>query len=250
MNVQRFSLVLLSLFLLAGCSKSDQGGATASPAPAVGTPSVIATSPAATGTPPLSSEVLKSAYSLDVSSLTELPEGITKVADQKGRADQALAFSGATTKLEMPWDINAERHSQLTITAWARFTGNPEDKAQFQVVSQDDGGYDRSIGIDTRAGEWGWSAFAGEGEVMGGIPVVPNEWVFLAVAYDQGKRSSQLTVGESAVPAREGSLGAGHAFVWIGGNPSFGEHFVGDIAHVQVFDRVLTDEELKTVREQ
>ena len=233
MIAPRFFLVLSLLLLVAGCSKPGTVSTSSSPVPVAATPGG-----------------LSSVYSLDLSSLTELPEGITKIADQKGRPDQALAFSGAATKLEMPWDINAEKHPQLTMTAWARFTGNPEDKAQLQVISQDDGGYDRSIGLDARAGEWGWSAFAGEAEVVGGVPVKPNEWVFLAATYDQVSGRTQLAVGDTAVPAKEGPLGAGHAFVWIGGNPSFAEHFVGDIAHVQIFDRVLTNEELKTVREQ
>lgn len=252
MKVQGILIALFSLGLLAGCVKTDPAPATGTPtsglsaAPTASSPSAATSSPAASATP----NVLQAAYSLDIATLTELPEGVSKVADQKGRAEQALAFSGELTKVEVPWNINAEKHPQLTITAWGRFTGNIEDRAQFQVVSCDDGGYDRGVGLDARAGEWGWSAFAGEGEVMGGIPVQPNEWTFLAVTYDQAQNRSQLTVGETAVEAKKGALGTAHPFVWIGGNPSFGEHFIGDIAHVQIFNRVLTPEELKSVRDQ
>ncbi len=252
MKVQGILIVLSSLVLLAGCIKTDPAPPTGLPATTATTAPTVSSPPVATGSPTASITpgVLQATYSLNIATLTELPDGVGKVADQKGRTDQALAFSGETTKIEVPWDINAEKHPQLTITVWARFTGNIEDKAQFQVVSSDDGEFDRSVGLDARAGEWGWSAFAGEGEVMGGVSVQPNEWTFLAVTYDQTQGRSQLSVGENTVEAKEGALGAGHPFVWIGGNPSFGEHFVGDIAHVQIFNRVLTPEELRSVRDQ
>ena len=236
-----------TLLLCAGCVKKIAEPVSTPSTPAVAaTPTAASTVAASSATP----GALSALYRLDLSTVGELPAGVGKTADQKGRPESALSFSGESTKLELPWDINVEKHPQVTITAWARFMGNPEDKAQFQVVSSDDGDFDRSVGLDGRAGEWGWSAFAGQGGVIGGLPVKSGEWVFLAVTYDQEGDASQLTVGEESVPAKEGQLGKGHPFVWIGGNPSFGEHFVGDIAHVQVFDRVLTPEEIATVRDQ
>ena len=250
MNNAKLSVCLLSALLLSGCVKQEPPVASSSPA----TPAAVSTPVGATSTPAESrgsESALSPILSLDLASSAELPAGITKVADQKGRDGQALAFTGESSKIEVPWDISVEKFPKLTITAWARFTGDPEGKGQFQIVSHDNGEFDRSLGIDSRAGEWGWSAFAGSAGVIGGLPIVANEWVFLAVSYDETEGVSRLTVGDATTPAKEAShLGAGQPFVWIGGNPSFGEHFVGDIAHVQVFDRVLTDEELKAVREQ
>lgn len=245
MKINKALLILWSTLLLSACMR--QGSPAASP-------TVQASSVSQTPVPIGSTSPgvrLNPTFSLDLTSLSELPVGITKIADQKGRADEALAFNGEATKVQLPWDINVEKYPKLTITAWARFTGEPEEKPQFQVVSHDDGGFDRSLGIDARSGEWGWSAFAGDANVIGGIPIRPKEWVFLAVSYDESAGESRLTVDDAVVLAKEEShLGSGHPFVWIGGNPGFGEHFVGDIAHVQVYDRVLTDEELKSVREQ
>lgn len=243
-----FLFFSVTLLLWSGCDRkpSDPASSTFTPTVA-GTPLA-----AATATPAMVAKpgALSPLYGLDLSALSELPNGVSRTTDQKGQADAALSFSGEGTRIELPWDINAEKHPQLTITAWARFTGNPEEKPQLQVVSSDDGGYDRSVGLDARAGEWGWSAFAGEGAVMGGLSVKSNEWVFLAVTYDQTADASQLTVGKETAPVKKGPLGKGHPFVWIGGNPSYGEHFVGDIAHVQIFDRVLTPEQLATVRQE
>lgn len=253
-------LIFISLLLVVGCARTGtplpgtspqastlpQASATPSSGPAspTATPAVGATAS------PVAGSAIPAVYSLDPSALKELPEGVTRVADQKGRPDQALAFTGQMTKVEVPWDINPEKHPQLTITAWARFMGKPEERGLFQVVSHDNGDYDRSLGIDTRAGEWGWSAFVGDAFVMGGVKVNPQEWVFLSVSYDQTGKLSQMTVGETVVPGKPALLGKGHPFLWIGGNPSFGEHFIGEIAHVQIFDKVLSPEELRTVQNQ
>lgn len=252
MKITGIFVSVLSFLLLSGCNKPNvESGATVT-----STPAVVATAGETTSTPPAvatsetpSSQAIPATYSLDPST-AELTDGITKVADQKGRADQGLAFTGEGTKLELPWDINTEKYPQLTITAWARFTGNVEERAQYQVVSHDDGNFDRGLGIDARAGEWGWSAFAGDAGVIGGVPLVANEWVFLAITYDQEGGASRLTVRDTQLSPIESKLGTGHPHVWIGGNPSFGEHFVGDIAHVQIFDRVLTDDEIKAVKDQ
>ena len=47
---------------------------------------------------------------------------------------------------------------QVTMVAWVR----PDDGSPIkQVISHDHGGYDRSLGIDSRGGGVGWSAFSG-----------------------------------------------------------------------------------------
>lgn len=239
--------------MLAGCASTPttqasparpevRASSTVSPA-GIATPLAVS----ATGSP---SAKPAATYSLDPESLRELPAGVTRVADQKGRPGQAFAFSGQMSKIEVPWDINPEKSPRITITAWARFTGNPEEQGLYQVISHDNGDYDRSLGIDTRAGSWGWSAFAGDAFVIGGVPVTPNEWTFLSASYDQTAKTAQMTAGGTVVPAKTSVLGKGHPHLWIGGNPSFAEHFIGEIAHVQIFDRILTPEELRLVENQ
>lgn len=240
-------LLSLTALLTSGCTKPP---ATSPPIPITTTASASPLAPASLASPVSTPGVIAPLYSLDPSALSDLPVGIKKVADQKGRSDQALAFDGKDTKIELPWDISAEKHPQLTIAAWARFTGDPLATPQYQVISSDDGDYDRSLGLDGRAGQWGWSAFAGEGGVMGGLPVQPGDWIFLAVTYDQTSSTSQLTVGNQKAPEAKGAIGKSHPFIWIGGNPSFGEYFIGDIAHVEIFDRILSAEEIARIREQ
>lgn len=191
----------------------------------------------------------KPLYSLDdVIADASLPIGVTTTADQKGRAGQALAFTGKQTYLQLPWDINPDPHPLLTITAWARYRGPADFLGQAQVVSHDDGDYDRSIGLDARGGKWGWSSFAGSAEVIGGAQVKVGEWIFLVVSYDQTAGRVVLEARGTSFPVAKGKLGPGHPFVWLGGNPSFGEPFIGDIAHVRIFNRILTSAELRAVQ--
>lgn len=251
MKLQIAPIVILSSLLVhSGCAPGNQ---TVEP---VASPAAVVT-PAMTQTPNSFEQVTKIVdpatlvpiFQVDVDELDELPEGIEKVPDQKDRADRALAFSGEKTKLELPWDINPDVHPELTITCWVRFTGDADSVARAQVFSHDNGGYDRSIGLDSRSGEWGWSAFAGEAKVIGGVPVSAGKWEFLAVTYDEPSGRSRLTVGDTIAPVDESHLGSGYPYIWLGGNPGFGEYFKGEIANVRVFDRVLDDDELEAVSE-
>ena len=101
-------------------------------------------------------------------------------------------------------------------------------------MSHDNGSYDRGMGMDARAGQWGWSAFAGTDQVIGGAPVRQNEWTFLAVTVIKQPKTTKLWVGDAEFTAQTSEMGEGHEFLWIGGNPSYGEHFVGDIANVKI----------------
>jgi hypothetical protein len=93
---------------------------------------------------------------------------------------QALYCDGIDDYVLVPLNINPDPIPQLTITAWVQ-AGNESGV----IVSHDNGGYDRQLSIDNRGGGLGWSAFSGTGGVLGFQPVEVDEWVFLAVVYDQ-----------------------------------------------------------------
>ena len=114
---------------------------------------------------------------------------------------------------------------QMTMVAWVR----PDDGSPIKpIISHDNGGYDRSLGIDSRGGGVGWSAFSGSGNVLGYHPVTIGEWVFIAAVYDQDAETVKLYVND-AMYEEEGSLGSGWEHINIGTNPSFVEHFSGII---------------------
>ncbi|MCK7510418.1 MAG: hypothetical protein MZV70_44450 [Desulfobacterales bacterium] len=75
-----------------------------------------------------------------------------------GYEGQAYNFNGGADYISVPLDINPSKYPRLTIGAWAR---NKASGSLQPLVTHDDGGYDRQIGIDHRGGGFGWSAFCG-----------------------------------------------------------------------------------------
>ena len=134
--------------------------------------------------------------------------------------------------------------------AWVRATRNDGSPGARQVISHDNFGFDRSLGMDTRSGgsvPQDWATFTGSGVLSSGIDVALSEWVFLAVVYDNTLGTTRLHVDGSNFSAGN-TTGAGNTFTRIGGNPCCGEHFEGSIDNVFFFDEALTIDELEDIR--
>ena len=115
-------------------------------------------------------------------------------------------------------------------------------------LSQDQGGYGRQVGLDTRGGGIGWSAFCGSAGVLGAVPAFQDKWTFVAAVYDQTGQTVRLQVDDLVLTATGVSLGAGLNQLWIGANPLFGDYFRGIIDNVFVFGDALTDQQLAYLR--
>ncbi|PKL75131.1 MAG: hypothetical protein CVV27_16955, partial [Candidatus Melainabacteria bacterium HGW-Melainabacteria-1] len=131
---------------------------------------------------------------------------------------------------------------------WARYTG-PANSGIQQVLSHDNGSYDRSLGIDSRGGGGrSWSAFAGSAGVLGlQQPIVANKWVFLAVVYDQSAKTAKLYVDGVMKEKTNAESGKGHPYLYIGASPSYGEHFIGDIDEVRIYNQALRESQLQSI---
>lgn len=161
--------------------------------------------------------------------------------DRFGNPGGALQFDGEDDYVKVPLDINPSRFPELTIVAWARADSIGGTR---QLVSHDDGGFDRSLGIDSRGGvDEGWSAFAGTGGVVGGRPVEPGEWTFLAAVYEGLIKRVRLHVDDE-VYEKAGRTQSGERHLRIGSNPGFGEFFAGAIDDVRIYSRALSRTEV------
>ena len=76
-------------------------------------------------------------------------------------------------------------------------------------------------------------------------PTAGGGYDFIAVRYNG--TNTVLTVNGTHFSATD-STGNGNLNLFIGGNPSFNEDWVGQIDNVFVFDHMLTDQELQTIR--
>lgn len=223
---KQVSSILLAGLLLVGCS----GNST--------------TTPGTTSTPPAATAA--STNPTPKATLGDLKtEEVTLTADHRGNPNSAFQFQG-DKGLPVEFNLNPDVLPQCTLVTWARYTG--DSGGVQQVISHDDGGYDRSLGLDDRGGEWGWSCFAGNQGVFGGFPVKTGEWTFLAVVYDTNKTT--LYAGEQKAEIADAQSGSGQETLNLGANPSYGEYFIGDVEPVMVFDRALTEEEIRALQNQ
>ncbi len=170
-------------------------------------------------------------------------QGAKAVADRFGHAGAAMQFDGRSF-IELPIDINPGIYPRLTFIAWVRAD---EINPIRQVMSHDDGGYDRSLGIDTRGGGAGWSLFSGSGGVLGFKPVEKGRWTFVAGVWDQTTHKARLQV-DGQVFEKGGDSGGSGFKLNLGRNPGYGEYFVGAIDDVRLYDRALDTNEINAIR--
>lgn len=185
----------------------------------------------------------------------EKTSNVSLTTDRFGKANGAYNFSGEESYVQVDFNLNPEVHPAVTLSAWARYLPITDDgyAGVAQVISHDNGDYDRSIGIDNRSsssGNWGWSSFAGSQGLLGSAPLEAGKWVQLTAVYDQSKGEAKLYVdGRLISQAVEAVLGTGYDYLYIGGSPGFGEYFRGDIDDVRIYDRALSNDEVSTLYE-
>ncbi len=207
-----------------------------------------ATTPSTSGS--VSSSGLIAAYALDGDARDRsgnnrhgTVQGAKAGADRFGHAGAAMQFDGRAF-IELPIDINPGTTPRLTFTAWVRAD---DSNPIHQVMSHDDGGYDRSLGIDTRGGGPGWSLFTGSGGVLGVKAVEKGRWTFLAGVWDQTTHKARLHV-DGQMFEKGGDSGNSGYKLNLGRNPGYGEHFIGAIDDVRLYDRALDTNEINAIR--
>lgn len=148
----------------------------------------------------------------------------------------AYSFSGQQ-RLLAPLNIDPSVFPQLTMGAWVKTASL--DSGLRKILGQEDGGFDRCIGLDTRTEPAGGSladgtlrycAYTGDlglGPTQGDPPPVPqstNDWSFVAAFYDQANEvvslfvdlDSQSTEDEPLSFDFAANMGAGTKSVSIG----------------------------------
>jgi hypothetical protein len=170
-----------------------------------------------------------------------------------GREGEALVCNG-TTAVDVPLNVNPATVPNATLGAWVR-ANQIDSPARHEILSTDDGGYDRALTIDSRSGtaETGiarYSAFGGTTTgVVPGLAATPADgWVFVCAVFDQGAAETRLHVNGNTYSGGR-SHGPGTSFLRIGAHPGGAEFFQGAIDTVFAFDRVLTPAEIATIRE-
>lgn len=167
---------------------------------------------------------------------------------------KAIHFDGSGKAIvSAPLDISPAALPRLTMGAWvdALDVSTP----QYGIISNDDGDYDRTLGIDSRPANSGvvWSAFVG-GAVVGSVAVKTKKWYFVAISYDQsdapGKYAFYVNDGSKTVmltAADNFDVDSHTDSVTIGRNPSFDSDFNGYVANAFFYAGVLTKTQIASI---
>jgi hypothetical protein len=112
----------------------------------------------------------------------------------------AYSFNGSQ-RWVAPIDIDPFTRPQLTMGAWVKTSNlNPGLR---KIIGSDDGGWDRTLGLDDRDGPFRYTTFIGNGSPAAGAPgpKSTNQWTFIAVTYDEPSLTLSFYVDLDAVSA-------------------------------------------------
>jgi hypothetical protein len=177
------------------------------------------------------------------------------------------AYDFSQDKLIVPLDVNVGAMPQMSWGAWVRT--DTLTTGLYKVLGHDDGAWDRVIGLDNRnPGAFRYTTFTGDANNSGPLentpgPVNTTDWTFLAATYDQPAQNVtmyiDLDAGTTADPLVTVSEFAGYGIGFptfaIGSirpdNPGVAgsEFWDGAIDNVFVYSGILSDEEVKTLRD-
>lgn len=165
-----------------------------------------------------------------------------------GVAGDGLHFNGLSDAVSAAVNINPATLPAMTMGAWVR---TEEGTPIRQVITHDDGLYDRGLCIDSRgSGGTGWSAFVGSHGVMGGGQAATiGLSQLVAVSYNESANEAILYV-DGVTETHPTGMGFGFPFINIGRNPYQGgiSYFAGMIDEVFISDRALSVAELDRIR--
>ena len=173
----------------------------------------------------------------------------TATSNRNQISDQAYHFaSGVDDYIRVDMDVNPGNMTSMTMTAWVK-ADTPNGGVQ-TILSHDDGGHDRGLGIEMVDGVGKWSVYtggSGTGVLTATEAVVGSDWTFLSVVYDGSTNTVELFVNGYLFDSSSTDMGAGLPYFYLGKNPTLGAEFNGTIDDVRVYDRGMTAEEINAL---
>ena len=165
-------------------------------------------------------------------------DNISYVDDRNGNQKSALKFDGNGC-IKVHQDINPKNMPEFSITYWAK----PDFEDRTMVVfSHDDGGFDRTMAIDSRGGGgWKWTAYSGK--LIPAAKVDKSKWSFVAVAFNQNENEVLISVDGKFYDKQAKSMN-GLDFFHIGNNPTFGYPYFGLLDDIKIYDVALSQEQI------
>lgn len=159
-----------------------------------------------------------------------------------------VRFDGDQNMLKTNVDISPARMPEATV--FAVFNSKTDAAGPLRkLYGDDDGGYDRAAGLDTRGSEGkNYTVFTGGG-VQGYFALKANETYVTADQFTKTDFSGWVD-GKATLTKVPGTWGEALPNLYIGGTgTSYHEPWQGDLAEIIVYGRVLTDQERMQVED-
>jgi hypothetical protein len=159
-----------------------------------------------------------------------------------GRYGQAFSLDGTNDYVATQLDVSPAGMEVTTWEAWIYPTRLNHTTRQ-QILSDDNGGYDRSLLIEARSTNF--CVFTGNGIWMP-TNASPNQWQHVAVVFaldhiDFYKNGERFLLNSAP------GFGTTLNKLQIGRNPGYGEYFQGLIDDVAIYRRALSPDEVQAL---
>jgi hypothetical protein len=154
--------------------------------------------------------------------------------------------------LVAPFDVGPTAMPQVTMGGWFKVSdlGVTDGHKAHYLFSDGNGGGDRALVTVLVNGQQYWASHSGGNGNVLGAQVVPDQWIFVAVRYDQTTNTGTLDVN-GTLTSFATTFGASVAHhLNIGRNPTYGRPYDGLMDNVFVFNQALTDAQLNAIQQQ
>ena len=186
---------------------------------------------------------------LGVTATAETSEMQPAVVAKALNGHAVVRFDGEQNMLMTNVDISPARMPDATI--FAVFNSKTDAASPLRkLYGDDDGGYDRAVGLDDRGGGGGknYTFFSGQG-AEGYFPLKANQTYVTADQFTKSDFSGWVN-GKPAVQKFTALWEAALPNLYIGGTGTvYHEPWQGDLAEMIVYARVLTDQERMQVED-
>lgn len=243
---KKLMVLLLCLLAVAASKKKETGPAPAgAPIPANGVALWLVADGAKPGAGGKLASWSNSAVA-KVAATADTPELQPAVVANALNGHAVVRFDGEQNMMVTNVDISPAKMPQATV--FAVFSSKTAESSPLRkLYGDDDGGYDRAVGLDSR-GDKNYTVFTGDG-VQGYFALKANVAYVTADQFTRNDFSGWVN-GKPALQKVAATWGDALPNLYLGGTgTAYHEPWQGDLAEIIVYARLLTDKERAQVED-
>jgi hypothetical protein len=172
----------------------------------------------------------------------------------KGKYGSALSFNGTNSYVDLGNPASLQLTGSMTLSAWVYIVGNPPDDGQIIAKSDSTGGWQLKTSPDTGVRTFGLMVSSNSSTPVqrySSLKPATKTWYHVAGVYDANARTMSLYVNGNLVngtlwgtiPASQFNNSAQNVTI---GKREGGYYFNGSIDELRVYNRALSQSEIKT----